>query len=108
MNAQFPISTSPVYVPIQRIYREKRLPSKFQLAKNATSAVFRVAKAVIRGESVTVDNATMEARLTTCEQCEYYRPKDGRCAHVKCGCYLKSLLLKKTKLATEKCPAGKW
>jgi len=108
MNIQFPISSMPVYVQIQRKPKEHRLPSKFQIAKNATSAALRVAKAVIKGEGICVDAATMETRLATCEQCEYYRPKDGRCAHEKCGCYLKSLLLKKTKLKTEKCPERKW
>ena len=41
-------------------------------------------------------------RMDICRGCEFYKAKEEKCE--KCGCYM----LAKTKLATAKCPVGKW
>lgn len=46
------------------------------------------------------DDATMSERQSICEQCE--QNDLGRCQ--KCGCYLWA----KVRVASERCPAGKW
>ena len=41
-------------------------------------------------------------RMDICRKCEFYIAKEEKCK--KCGCYM----MAKTKLATAKCPVGKW
>jgi len=52
------------------------------------------------------DNTTFEKRLEACQGCEFWNAKGfggtGRC--VKCGCSTWA----KLRMATEKCPVGKW
>jgi len=52
------------------------------------------------------DDQTIESRLNTCKSCEFWNQKgfggSGRC--MKCGCSTWA----KLRMATEKCPIGKW
>jgi hypothetical protein len=43
-----------------------------------------------------------DARIASCEACDYFIPKTRRC--VDCGCYLDA----KTKILNAKCPRGYW
>lgn len=74
--------------------------------------VCRYAKALKRwvaaGRPTRVDEevAAIEA---ICKQCEKYEPIEGRCS--VCGCKILTpgiTIMSKAKLATEKCPKGKW
>jgi hypothetical protein len=86
---------------------EKKLPSMWKMARNATKAAFRAAAAVIVGDEIRVDETEFEDRLGICrEPCELYiiEGEEERCAHEDCGCYLAI----KAGLATETCPLNKW
>ena len=48
------------------------------------------------------DSAIIDARLAECHDCEHFIKTTSQCK--KCGCFMKV----KTKLATAKCPIGKW
>jgi hypothetical protein len=52
------------------------------------------------------DEETLKVRLETCKGCEFWDEsgfdKTGRCK--KCGCSTQA----KLRMATEKCPIGKW
>ena len=52
------------------------------------------------------DSETFKKRIEACHGCEYWNPKGfrgtGRC--MKCGCSTWA----KLRMATEKCPIGKW
>lgn len=75
-------------------------PSLFQKARNLVSAAGRVTQAAASGQAITSSREEIKRRLEICEGCEFY--KNGTCQ--KCGCVIRF----KTKLATEKCPLGKW
>lgn len=65
-------------------------------------------KWVAAGRPTRVDEevAAIEA---ICKQCEKYEPIEGRCS--VCGCKILTpgiTIMSKAKLATEKCPKGKW
>ncbi len=66
----------------------------------ATKAMARVVGAALTGEPIKVNGTELKRRKDICEACEFYRKK--RC--LKCGCRLEA----KRRLATEKCPTGKW
>jgi hypothetical protein len=75
----------------------QRWPNKIELAKNFSKAVAR------RMPEIKNRTDDEQARIfAICEACERY--EDGRCRHVKCGCYLKT----KIKWETEHCPENKW
>jgi hypothetical protein len=44
----------------------------------------------------------VEARLSICRECEFFRPRTQQCK--KCGCFMKL----KTKLERSHCPIHKW
>lgn len=73
---------------------------------NAASALGRVASAIVRGHAVLASSAVAAARKAVCDGCEHLVSATGRCNI--CGCCTDGLIINKTKLATEKCPAGKW
>ncbi len=78
--------------------KEKKLPSKMQMAGN-------LAKAVVKhvGDGLKkVDLQQYQDRLNICNDCEL-RMKN-RCTHESCGC----LLDKKAWWASEECPLDKW
>ena len=65
---------------------------------NASAAVGRVVKAAAQGTQIMVPIQQAEARQAICLDCS----ETKRC--FACGCYIGL----KTRLATEKCPLGKW
>jgi hypothetical protein len=86
------------------------------LILHAAMAGGRVAVATVKREVVFTDDATVEARKAVCVKCEFYDPLSVRCVHRKCGCFLAGMgsgvtatrVWGKWKLATERCPLGKW
>ena len=109
-----PVTANPPDRVVEEAQRERRrpmpakqLPPWSTQVKNAAGAVGRVIKAVSTGKEVKVPEEKMLARQAICDDCPESTPaelpvKDRRCA--QCGCFLS----KKTMLATEKCPMGKW
>lgn len=71
-----------------------------QKARNAALAAARIAKSVARREPVIVSDQEHDRRFAICQACEHFTGTSCRL----CGCIAKF----KTKLATEKCPIGKW
>jgi hypothetical protein len=78
------------------------LPSVWSMVKNVGKAAVKSAKSGFK----MVTASQYEERTNICKSCEFWNPKafynTGQC--VKCGCSTKA----KLKLATEKCPVGKW
>lgn len=93
---------------IRRNVQVLKLPSAEQQARNALGAAARVMGAVITGGRLQRSHEEVQAILKICQgdesapQCEQWRPDKKRC--YKCGCYMSF----KAKVATEKCPLGKW
>lgn len=77
-------------------------PSAAKVAGNAAKAAGRAIGAFLTGKPVLVETDVRNARLTVCHSCDRFDPKKNRCS--ECGCYVNG----KTKLATERCPLGKW
>jgi hypothetical protein len=77
---------------------DKKLPSLVQQAKNLSSAL---ANHITSGFT-NVSPEIQQSRLAMCYSCPHYLKESNRCA--KCGCNLSA----KTKMATSKCPIGKW
>ena len=77
-------------------------PSLFQQAKNLTTSV---ANWVKDGAKVASEEVLKE-RMDICKKCEFWDAEafagTGRCK--KCGCSTQA----KLRMATEKCPEGKW
>lgn len=75
-------------------------------ARNAVSAAMRVATAVIEGNEVLVSPEDSRRRHSICKGCEHFIRSTMISPHTcaLCSCVV-SL---KVRLATEKCPAGKW
>lgn len=78
--------------------KSKPLPSTLRQAGN-------LAKALIKHKldgSVKLNSDQINARLSICNQCEWFRPEDDRCA--SCGCFVKE----KATWRSEDCPVGNW
>lgn len=71
-----------------------------RMTTNATKAAGRVIAAAVSGRRVLVAPEVRERRLDVCRACDE-NPR-GRC--MKCLC----IVSRKTRLATESCPMGKW
>jgi len=89
----------------------KPMPDTLTMMANATSAIGRVAGAVILDKPVVACDDVKTARLAVCAQCEHMTrwAKDEtfmRCT--KCGCCLNGKFFAKASLKTEDCPLGKW
>ena len=55
----------------------------------------------------TVPRTEREHRLFICRDCPHYQAAPvEKCT--QCGCHLNGLILAKVKMASEKCPIGKW
>ena len=89
-----------------REHRGEDLPSGRQLLANAGQATLRNAASVLRGEPLGVDEAEATRRRAICDAnvCGMYRAESERCAHPKCGCYLRL----KIWLKAECCPMALW
>jgi hypothetical protein len=75
---------------------------KIPNVKTAVKAACRVVRAKVRGESVLLDQASVDARLAACRKCPKYDAAAGQC--LVCTCFVEL----KAQLATEKCPLHKW
>jgi hypothetical protein len=77
-------------------------PPAKEMAKSAMTSLSRW---LLNGAK-TVDDTTLETRLNACHSCEFWNSSgfagSGRC--MKCGCSTWA----KLRMATEKCPIGKW
>lgn len=81
-------------------YPHNQFPPIPQQIANAAAATARVGWAVLKNEQVKVSQDVLAQRRAICSTCNHW--VNGRCE--LCGCYTKL----KLRLATEKCPAGKW
>ena|SRR5579859_733381 len=79
---------------------DERLPSVGEQFGNVLSAGARAVGAAIRGKSIVVPPEVLKEREAICAGCE--ENLSGRCR--KCGCGVRSQLIRKTHLATERCP----
>ncbi len=77
-------------------------PPLTEQASNLAGAVGRAAQAVVTGNAVIAPKEEYSRRFRICVACEHFHGMHVRCR--KCGCKLKA----KLRLATERCPAGKW
>jgi len=81
---------------------KKDSPSIGEMAQTAASSLSRWMRSGVK----VVDEPTLESRLNECKACEFWNSKGfrgpGRC--MKCGCSTWA----KLRMATEKCPIGKW
>lgn len=77
---------------------EPALPSAAEMAKNLASAAVSAARDWFRLAPVEL----VDARLAVCRSCEWFRPRDRRCA--KCGCGTSA----KASLRSSRCPLGRW
>ena len=89
--------------------QERELPSLARRAVNLVKAAGEVVKSTTEGNAIFVDEETLAARMGHCrpaegEPCEFWRASDEKCAHPKCGCWMKA----KVRLKAMKCPIGKW
>ena len=82
-------------------------PSLPRKAKNLARALVDVARGAINGGPVFASVETETARRATCWACDLWEPDGnlgfGECTHPGCGCTRAKL-----KLASAKCPLGKW
>ena len=80
------------------------MPSAAEVAINAGGAAYRAAQALFgaSGQSVSVSESERDRRREICAACEFFAPKQQRCA--KCGCFTHY----KTWLRAERCPIGRW
>lgn len=69
-------------------------------AVNLSGAAKRVAAALASRNQIRINSVEQEHRLAICKACEFFTG----ITCLKCGCVARF----KTKLATEKCPIGKW
>ncbi len=76
------------------------------VVKNGLKAAGRALKALATGEQVLISKEETSARLKVCVACDRFRQATRvtgpRCE--ECGCFVKV----KARLATERCPLGKW
>ena|SRR5438105_1093170 len=91
----------------------KELPALPRLAMNAAGALVRngVQAIATGGRGIWLSDEAQAARQFKCDgggdpdrACPFYRAVDQRCAHQKCGCWLKH----KTAYVAEFCPDGRW
>lgn len=82
------------------------LPSLPRQARNLMAAATRAIGAAITGRSVFVPADILAHRESICGACE--ENLSGRCR--RCGCGVRAQFLRKTHLATERCPLNppKW
>lgn len=83
---------------------DPKLPAVMAVARNATVAGARAAARLARHQPVLVEASRRDERLEICRACEWFRARDERCAHRRCGCYVRI----KVRLTSERCPDGRW
>jgi hypothetical protein len=77
-----------------------RFPSFPRQARNVAAAASRVVSAIVNRAPVLVPSEIRSTREIICSICE--ENIAGRCR--KCGCGIRAQLIRKTHLATERCP----
>jgi len=96
---------------------KNRPPNIAAKVAHAASAVGRIVKAKLRGETIEVAPDAFADRVAACGVCEFARHFPGaasrggdflRCDHPSCGCAINGPVRCKACLTTEKCPEGKW
>jgi hypothetical protein len=80
------------------------MPPPIQQAGNALAALGRAMVAAAMGAAVLVPETVAASRRYICAECEHHQ--EGRCR--LCGCCNAGQIISKVRLATEKCPVGKW
>lgn len=81
-------------------------PSLSKQLSNAVKAGTRIIGNIVQGKSILVSDEIEKQRYSICLDCDRFDKTQMRC--MECGCYLKGQILRKVKIATEKCPKGKW
>lgn len=84
------------------IIKEKKLPSKREMASNLTKSLIKTAKALVSGDEISAVGEVREKRMKICKSCSWYIKEKQRCAH--CGCVVPVKIF----LKEESCPIGKW
>jgi len=79
---------------------ERRAPPQPPSAKEMAKGFMSSAGEVITSGIKFADDKTYQARMESCQPCEFFVNK--RC--MRCGCYMNI----KAKFAAMHCPAGKW
>lgn len=89
---------NPSYWPLVRLLAGDvaSFPPLTEQIANAARAAARVAKAIVKRETVIVSQEEQERRLAICETCDHF--SESRCT--LCGCCANL----KTRIATEHCP----
>jgi hypothetical protein len=83
----------------------KKLPPLTKKAVNLLQASAAVAKHAAMTGIIDAGSDEAKRRLDICRACsEWYVAENDRCAHPKCGCFLRI----KTRLRAMRCPDGKW
>lgn len=77
-------------------------PSSFQMIRGFAKELWETSKRAAKGLPVLVPAAVGFERVTICESCPFYRPKEERCS--KCGCLIRT----KSQLVNSECPDGRW
>ena len=88
-----------------------KLPSKLEMAANAIAAGGRALRSLVRGDKLRVSERRFAQRMERCVTCieatpHAQKPQYFRCG--KCGCWLNGKVFAKARLASEKCPLGRW
>jgi hypothetical protein len=81
---------------LEELQRHSEMPSSIAMAGNLGKSLLEWSA----GGFKTCEGDELNKRLELCASCEYLINK--RC--LKCGCFIEV----KTRLATSKCPVGKW
>ena len=101
IQAQNLVKTPLNFADTVKIESLENSPSNLQMLQNFTKASFKWAKSGFK----IADAETLANRKAVCDTCPYWYAKArmglGKC--IKCGCSSAKL-----KLASEKCPIGKW
>ncbi len=87
---------------IPKLEEEQPLPSKIEMSKSFVKSMSKW----IASNAPLASEDLLSRRKEICSKCEFWNPKGfkntGRC--MKCGCSTWT----KLRMATEKCPIGKW
>jgi len=94
-------SIAPPTPPIQ-LLPGAQYPTFKQMARNMASTVSDALITAARTGNVLASEEVADARMETCQACEFFNQPTLRCT--KCGCYMSA----KVKLIASKCPADKW
>jgi hypothetical protein len=77
-----------------------KFPTVFQQTRNLLKTGWDIAKGLANNRVLLVSAEVANARLSTCENCNFYKEK--RC--IKCGCFMEQ----KVHLHASSCPLNKW